>query len=169
MNPNTKLRRPTAVSQRGDGGKGAWLVAIQRLRVAARAGLPNAAYRQPHGSFQGAVRPVGERTHGRRRIKYSGGNFSLLSNEVFLLGPYPGELAVYSFLKRYKNCKTQQCWPSVKTIGCAVGMSENTVCKYIRQLEERELIASEPTVVITKASGKRNGNAVHALADPGSA
>ena len=29
-------------------------------------------------------------------------------------------------------------------------MSENTVRKYIRQLEERELIATEPTEVITK-------------------
>ena len=37
-------------------------------------------------------------------------------------------------------------------------MSENTVCKYIRQLEERGLIATEPTEVITKYHGKRNGN-----------
>lgn len=88
----------------------------------------------------------------------SGGNFFSLPNEVFLLGLSPGELAVYSFLQRCENRKTHQCWPSIKTIGKAVGMSENTVRKYIRQLEERELIATEPTEVITKAKGKRNGN-----------
>ena len=80
----------------------------------------------------------------------SGGNFFSLPNEVFLLGLSPGELAVYSFLQRCENRKTHQCWPSIKTIGKAVGMSENTVRKYIRQLEERELIATEPTEVITK-------------------
>lgn len=37
-------------------------------------------------------------------------------------------------------------------------MSKNTVRKYIRCLEERELIATESTEVITKASGRRNGN-----------
>ena len=60
-----------------------------------------------------------------------------LPNELFQLGLDYGELAVYSFLKRCKNRKTHQCWPSIKTIGHAVGMSENTVRKCIRRLEER--------------------------------
>ena len=73
-----------------------------------------------------------------RYNKYSGsGNFFSLPNEVFLLGLSAGELAVYSFLKRCENRKTHQCWPSIRTIGEAVGMSENTVRKYIRRLEER--------------------------------
>ena len=93
----------------------------------------------------------------------SGGNFFSLPNEVFLLGLSPGELAVYSSLQRCENRKTHQCWPSIKTIGKAVGMSENTVRKYIRQLEERELIATEPTEVITKTNGKRNGNLLFTL------
>ena len=93
----------------------------------------------------------------------SGGNFFSLPNEVFLLWLSPGELAVYSFLQRCENRKTHQCWPSIKTIGKAVGMSENTVRKYIRQLEERELIATEPTEVITQAKGKRNGNLLFTL------
>ena len=91
------------------------------------------------------------------------GNFFSLPNELFLLGLSAGELAVYSFLKRCENRRTHQCWPSIKTIGEAVGMSENTVRKYIRQLEERELIATEPTEVITKSSGKRNGNLLFTL------
>ena len=37
-------------------------------------------------------------------------------------------------------------------------MSENTVRKYLRRLEERDLITTEPTEVITKHSGRRNGN-----------
>ena len=99
-----------------------------------------------------------------RYSKHSGsGNFFSLPNEVFLLGMSAGELAVYSFLKRCENRKTHQCWPSIKTIGQAVGMSENTVRKYIRRLEEQELIATEPTEVITKSSGRRNGNLLFTL------
>ena len=81
-----------------------------------------------------------------------------LPNEVFLLGLSAGELAVYSFLKRCENHRTRQCWPSIRTIGKAVRMSENTARKYIRQLEERGLITTEPTEVISKHSGRRNGN-----------
>ena len=71
-------------------------------------------------------------------MKYSSrGNYFSLPNEVFLLGLSPGELAVYSFLRRCEDRKTHQCWPSYRTIGQAVRMSENTVRKCIRRLEER--------------------------------
>ena len=96
-------------------------------------------------------------------MKYESGNFFSLPNEIFLLGLNAGELAVYSFLKRCENRKTHQCWPSIKTIGQAVRMSENTVRKYIRQLEERGLIVTEPTEVITKSSCRRNGNLLFTL------
>lgn len=86
-----------------------------------------------------------------------------LPNELFQLGLDYGELAVYSFLKRCENRKTHQCWPGIRTIGEAVGMSENTVRKYIRRLEERGLITTEPTEVITKAGEKRNGNLLFTL------
>ena len=67
-----------------------------------------------------------------RYSKYSGrGNFFSLPNEVFLLGLSAGELVVYSFLKRCENRKTHQCWPSIKTIGQAVRMSENTYCPQV--------------------------------------
>lgn len=92
--------------------------------------------------------------------------FSYLPNEIFLLGLCPGELAVYSFLRRCEDCKTHQCWPSIQTIGRAVGMSENTVHKYIRQLEERGLIATEPTEVVTRTHRKRNGNLRFTLRPP---
>ena len=96
--------------------------------------------------------------------KYSGrGNFFSLPNEIFELGLNAGELSVYSFLRRCENHRTHQCWPSCKTIGQAVRMSENTVRKYLRRLEERGLIVTEPTEVITKTGEKRNGNLMFAL------
>ena len=91
------------------------------------------------------------------------GNFFSLPNEVFLLGLSPGELAVYSYLRRCENRKTHQCWPSYKTIGKAVGMSENTVRKYTLRLEERGLITTEPTEVTTRNGQKRNGNLLYTI------
>lgn len=97
-------------------------------------------------------------------MKYvSCGNYFFLPNEIFLLGLSPGELAVYSFLKRCENRKTHQCWPSYRTIGQAVGMSENTVRKYTLCLEERGLISTEQTEITTKAGQKRNGNLLYTL------
>ena len=91
-----------------------------------------------------------------------GERFYQMSNAIFCYDLKPIPLAVYSYLV---CCAGQKdlCWPSIKTIGKAVGMSENTVRKYIRQLEERELIATEPTEVITKTNGKRNGNLLFTL------
>ena len=100
-------------------------------------------------------------------MKYgSHGNFFSLPNEIFLLGLSPGELAVYCYLRRCENQKTHQCWPSMKNIGQSVGMSENTVRKYIRQLEERGFLTTEPTQVITRSHGKRNGNLRFTLRSP---
>ena len=84
-------------------------------------------------------------------------------NEVFLLGLCSGELAVYAFLLCSANRKTQQCWPSYKMIGKAVGMSKNTVAKYVSRLESKGLICTEPTTVITKTEKKRNGNLMYTI------
>ena len=96
-------------------------------------------------------------------MKYGMGNYVSLPNEIFLLGLSSGELAVYSFLKRCENRKTHQCWPSYRTIGQAVRMSENTVRKYTLCLEERGLISTEPTEITTRAGQKRNGNLLYTL------
>ena len=96
-------------------------------------------------------------------MKYGNGNYFSLPNEIFLLGLSSGELAVYSFLKRCENRKTHQCWPSYRTIGQAVRMSENTVRKYTLCLEERGLISTEPTEITTRAGQKRNGNLLYTL------
>ena len=97
-------------------------------------------------------------------MKYvSCGNYFSLPNEIFLLGLNPGELAVYCYLRRCENRKTHQCWPSYKSIGQAVRMSENTVRKYTLCLEERGLISTEPTEITTRAGQKRNGNLLYTL------
>ena len=80
-----------------------------------------------------------------------------------MLGLCPGELAVYAYLRRCENRKTHQCWPSYKTIGKAVGMSENTVSKYIGALVDKGLINAEYTSVITKDGKKRNGNLLYTI------
>ena len=84
-------------------------------------------------------------------------------NDIFMLGLCPGELAVYAYLRRCENQKTHQCWPSYKTIGKAVGMSENTVSKYIGALVDKGLISAEYTSVITKGGKKRNGNLLYTI------
>ena len=84
-------------------------------------------------------------------------------NEIFILGLCPGELAVYSYLLCCANRKTGQCWPSYKTIGRAVGMTENTVAKYVGSLEHKGLIQTENTTVTTKAGIKRNGNLLYTV------
>lgn len=157
------LRGPAVVLERGNGGKGAGGVSLIRLRADARAGFPGAEDRQQDGGAERTVHLLGEEAYGRS-VKYvNSGNYFSLPNEIFLLGLSPGELAVYSFLKRCENRKTHQCWPSYRTIGQAVGMSENTVRKYTLCLEERGLISTEPTEITTRAGQKRNGNLLYTL------
>ena len=86
-----------------------------------------------------------------------------LPNEIFYLGLSYGEIAVYSYLLYRENRKSFQCYPSYKTIGKALNMSGNTVSKYIRRLEERELITTQPTNVYTKCGKKHNGNLLYTI------
>ncbi len=86
-----------------------------------------------------------------------------LPNEVFYLGLSYGEIAVYSYLLYRENRKNFQCHPSYKTIGKALCMSRNTVCKYVRQLEEKELIVIKPTSIHTSKGEKRNGNLLYTI------
>lgn len=99
-----------------------------------------------------------------RRQKYNPcRNTFPFPNEIFLLKLCPGELAVYSYLLCCENRKSHQCWPSYKTIGKAVGMTENTVAKYVSALECKGLIQTESTSVMTKDGIKRNGNLLYTI------
>ena len=90
-------------------------------------------------------------------------NYYPLPKVLCRLGLSPGEIAVYSFLMYCENRTTYQCYPSYRTIGKAVGMSRNTVAKYVRQLEEKGLIRTERTTVTLKGGRKRNGSLLYTI------
>ena len=85
-------------------------------------------------------------------------NYFPLPNEIYQLGLSSGAIAVYGYLLRIEDRATFQCYPSYGTIGSAVGMSKNTVRKYVAELEERRLIQTEPTSITTADGRKRNGS-----------
>ena len=59
--------------------------------------------------------------------------------------------------------KTFQCHPSYATIGNAVGMSNNTVKKYVDSLERKGFIFTEPTMVRTKDGRAHNGSLLYTI------
>ena len=78
-------------------------------------------------------------------------------NVIFNLGLEGGEILVYLYLMYCEDRKTFQCYPGYKTIGSAVGMSVNTVRKYVQSLEKKRLITTEWTMVRTKSGKAHNG------------
>ena len=90
-------------------------------------------------------------------------NYFLVPNEVFHIGLSHPEISIYCYLLSIENRKTYQCWPSYKTIGKALGMCENTVSKYVRSLEEKGLIHTEPTMIRSKDGRPLNGNLLYTI------
>ena len=90
-------------------------------------------------------------------------NYFPLPNEIYQLGLSHGAIAVYGYLLRIEDRRTYQCHPSYATIGKAVGMSNNTVRKYVAGLEEKGLIHTEPSTIITKDGRVRNGSLVYTI------
>ena len=90
-------------------------------------------------------------------------NYYPVPKVICQLGLSPGEIAVYSFLLFCEDRKTYQCYPSYRTIGNAVGMSRNTVCKYVRSLQEKGLIRTERTPITLKDGRKRNGSLLYPI------
>ena len=84
-------------------------------------------------------------------------NYFPLPNEIYDLKLSHGAIAVYSYLLRREDRKTYQCLLSYREIGESVGMCVTTVRKYVAELEERSLIRTERTSVITKDGRKQNG------------
>lgn len=93
-------------------------------------------------------------------------NYFPLPNEIYQLGLSHGAIAVYGYLLRIEDRRTYQCHPSYATIGKAVGMSNNTVRKYVQELEERGLIRTEHTTVTLKDGRKRNGSLLYTILPP---
>ena len=79
--------------------------------------------------------------------------FFSLPDEVFHLNL--GCAAIYAFLLYRENRKTYQCTLSYKTIGQAIGASNNTVRKYVLELEAAGLIATNRTVVLDASTAHR--------------
>lgn len=90
-------------------------------------------------------------------------NYFMVPNEIFSLGLDYREISLYTYLLRCENRETYQCYPSYKTIGKAIGMCENTVAKYVRQLEEKGLIYTEPTLMQSKDGKPLNGNLLYTI------
>ena len=110
---------------------------------------------------------MGGAKHGRKYLNYNFRNttkhYFTLPNEIFCIGLSSGEIAVYSYLLRCENRKTYQCYPSYRTIGQALKMSQNTVRKYVQSLEDKHLISTERTEVITKDGRKHNGTLLYTI------
>lgn len=90
-------------------------------------------------------------------------HYYFVPNEVFNLGLSSHEIAVYNYLLRCEDRRTYQCHPSYRTIGKAVQLSENTVRKYVAGLEEKGLIRTEPSTIITKDGRVRNGSLIYTI------
>ena len=72
-------------------------------------------------------------------------------------------VAVYLYLLRNADRKTNQCHPSEGTIAKRLHLSRNTVAKHVRLLEERGFIVTEHTKIITKNGIKKNGNLLYTI------
>ena len=86
-------------------------------------------------------------------------NQFIMPNQIMQLDLNATALAIYFYLRYIEDRKTYQCYPSYRTIGKALKIkSITTVVKYVRELEDKCLIYTEPTEIILKNGKKQNGN-----------
>ena len=90
-------------------------------------------------------------------------NYFPVPNEIYHLGLESGEIAIYGYLLSIEDRKTYQCHPSYRTIGKAVRMSENTVKKYVAMLEDKALISTDFTFIISKSGRRMNGSLLYTI------
>ena len=74
-----------------------------------------------------------------------------------------GSIAVYIFLLRHADRRTGQCHPSTATMAKNLHYCRNTVASYVRLLEERGLIRTERTSIITQDGRKQNGSLLYTI------
>ena len=84
-------------------------------------------------------------------------------NELLDFDLPAGAVAVYIYLLRHANRKTNQCHPSEATIAKRLHLSRNTVSKHGRLLEERGLIITERTSITTRRGIKKNGSLLYTI------
>ena len=85
------------------------------------------------------------------------GNYFMVPNSALQMDLSGGEILLYSCLLYYEDRKTHTCYPSFREIGERIGMSKNTVMKYLRSLEKRGLVETEQTLIRTKSGEVHNG------------
>ena len=90
-------------------------------------------------------------------------NYFPLPNGIYQLGLSAGAIVVYCYLLYIENRETYQCHASYATIGNAVGMSRNTVRKYVQELERRGLILTERTTIATRDGRIQNGSLLYTI------
>ncbi|MBQ4544100.1 MAG: helix-turn-helix domain-containing protein [Oscillospiraceae bacterium] len=86
-----------------------------------------------------------------------------IPNEVMILKLSSKALAIYTYLLYCCDRKTYKCYPSYATIGENLQMSRGTVMKYVRELEDKLLISTEPTTITTKTGEVGNGNLMYTI------
>ena len=74
-----------------------------------------------------------------------------------------GSIAVYIFLLRHADRRTGQCHPSTATMAKNLHYCRNTIASYLRLLEERGLIVTERTSIITRDGRKQNGSLLYTI------
>ena len=84
-------------------------------------------------------------------------SFYMVPNEIMRLGLSVGEIAVYNYLMYCEDHNTYQCYPSYRKMGEALGLTRKTVMKYVRSLEDRGLISTEPTTITLKSGKSKTG------------
>ncbi len=84
-------------------------------------------------------------------------------NELLDFDLPAGAVAVYVYLLRHANRRTNQCHPSEAAIAKRLHLSRNTVAKHVHLLEDHGLIVTEHTEIITRRGVKRNGNLLYTL------
>jgi len=90
-------------------------------------------------------------------------NFYMVPNQLMQLKLKPTEVTIYNYLLYCEDRNTYQCYPSYKSIAFALGITKNTVSKYIKSLGEKCLIYTEYTTVTLKNGKKQNGNLMYTI------
>ena len=88
-------------------------------------------------------------------------NYFPVPNEIFSLCLSSDAISINGYLLSREDRKTYECLLIYRMISEAIGKSVTTVRKYVMELEERSLIRTERTNVVTKEGRKRNGRLLY--------
>lgn len=67
---------------------------------------------------------------------YTAGDFGIVPNKNKLKGLLASVQSVYMWICFHSDSKTGECWPSIKTVAKEAGVTDRTVTKALKKLEE---------------------------------